>query len=196
MLANASLGEAEVLLCLVRAYTIARDTRTIRSAHSEPGAGRANRMPLFCTLFERFVQARLHNDKWNYSWQQLKDDLAADDRLLLWWTEHQVLLAQNPLSPFGSQGAPVPSIPDEQREREEDQPRVVGWARREAAHVWGEQLLEALITAGYEAEVRVHLEGPWYQLVLAGEGCEYVLDTPQQVQYVIDQVSSEKAREN
>lgn len=97
MLAHASLEEAEVLLCLVRAYTIARDTRTIRSAHSDPdpGTGRVNRMPLFCTLFERFIQARLHNNKWTYSWQQLEGDLIADDRLLLWWTEHQVLLAHN-----------------------------------------------------------------------------------------------------
>jgi hypothetical protein len=44
------------------------------------------------------------------------------------------------------------------------------------------------LTAGYEAEVRVHLEGQWYQLLLVGEGCEWVLETPQQVQLVIEQI--------
>src|SRR6185437_14686925 len=72
IIANASLEEAEVILCLVRAYTIARDTRTLR--HADPATGQANRMPLFCTLFERFVEARIQNNKWAYSWQQMEDD--------------------------------------------------------------------------------------------------------------------------
>jgi hypothetical protein len=93
VLAHAALSEAEVMLCLVRAYTIARDTRRIRSVHSAQGAARPNRMPLFCSLFERFVQARLSNDRWDYSWQQLDNDLAADDRLRVWWEEYQALHA-------------------------------------------------------------------------------------------------------
>ena len=190
ILAQASLNETEVLLCLVRAYTIARDTRTIRSAHVEPGTGRANRMPLFCTLFERFVQARLHNDRWNYSWQQLEDNIAADDRLFSWWTEHQVLFDPQTLNLPGSQteaGAIAQEEPDEERENDLD---IGGWDHREAAHYWGEQLLEALIAGGYEAEVYVHLEGQRYQLLLAGDGGEWLLSTPKMVQDVIKKMKN------
>jgi hypothetical protein len=145
-------------------------------------------MPLFCTLVERFVQARLQNGKWNYSWQQMEEDLAADDRLLLWWTKHQARLAKEPPDPDENKREPVFGERQDQSEPDEAPPHAVGWARREAAHHWGEQLLEALLTAGYEAEVRVHLEGQWYQLLLVGEGCEWVLETPQQVQLVIEQI--------
>ncbi len=186
IIAGVGLEEAEVLLCLVRAYTIARDTRTLR--HTDPATGHANRMPLFCTLFERFVQARVHRSTWNYPWQQMEEDLAADDRLLLWWTEHQARLAKETPNPHESQSVPVPGVQADQSEPDEDAPLVVGWARREAAHSWGEQLLEALIAAGYEAEVRVHLEGQWYQLLLVSEECEWVLDTPQKVQSVTEQL--------
>ena len=68
-------------------------------------------------------------------------------------------------------------------------PLAVGWTRREAAHAWGEQLLEALLAAGYEAEVRVHQDGPWYRLILVGEGEQWLLDTLQQVQEVLTQLS-------
>ncbi len=109
IVAHAALEDAEVLLCLVRAYTVARQTRTLRPEHAPSEGGPANRMPLFCTLFERFVQARVQNGKWNYSWQQMEDDLAADDRLLLWWTEHQALLAKEEPDPREDPSAPVQS---------------------------------------------------------------------------------------
>jgi hypothetical protein len=190
ILANASLEEAEVPLCLVRAYVTARDTHTLRPAYYDQVTGQANRMPLFCTLFERFVQARLHNGKWNYSWQEMEEDIAADDRLLLWWTEHQALLTRETPDSHENPFVPAPDTRENQGEPEEAFPLVVGWARREAAHAWGEQLLEALIAGGYEAEVRVHLENRWYQLVLVGGGGEYLLETPQQVQSVIEQAQS------
>jgi hypothetical protein len=57
---------------------------------------------------ERFVQARVQNGKWNYSWQQIEDDLAADDRLLLWWTEHQARLSKETRDPHEKQPEPVP----------------------------------------------------------------------------------------
>lgn len=62
--------------------------------------------------------------------------------------------------------------------------------RREEAHAWGEDLLGVLIASGYEAEVRVHLEGQCYQLILIGKGCELVLETSEQVQFVIKQAQS------
>jgi hypothetical protein len=150
-------------------------------------------LPLFCTLFERFVQARLQQGKWNYFWQQMEEDIATDDRLVVWWAQHQVPLATK--TPDLSQKPSVSDSSEDQRAPEESPPALVGWTRREAAHAWGEQLLVALIAGGYEAEVRVHLEGQWYQLVLAGDGGEWVLDTPQRVQEVMEQLSSEGAHE-
>ena len=67
----------------------------------------------------------------------------------------------------------------------ENAPSIVGWTRREGALYWGEQLAEALMGAGYEAEVRVHLEDQWYQLVVLAEGEQYILGTAQDVRYVI-----------
>jgi hypothetical protein len=40
-------------------------------------------------MVERFVQARREAHRWNYSWQQMEADIAADDRLVLWWNEQQ-----------------------------------------------------------------------------------------------------------
>jgi hypothetical protein len=77
-------------------------------------------MPLFCTLVERFVQARLQNGKWNYSWQQMEEDLAADDRLLLWWTKHQARLAKEPPDPDENQREPV--FGERQDQSEPDEP--------------------------------------------------------------------------
>lgn len=91
VIATASLTEAEVLLCLVRAYTIARDTQTLRPAHYDQETGQANRMPLFCTLFERFAQTRVQGGKWAYSWQQMEEAIATDAHLAPWWQEHHSL---------------------------------------------------------------------------------------------------------
>src|SRR5260370_14802974 len=98
---------AEVVWCLVRAYTVARDTRTVRPEHLDASTGRANRMPLFCAMFERFVRARVEAQRWNYPWHQMEEDIAADDRLTLWCNEQQardreLTRAQNEVS----QGAP------------------------------------------------------------------------------------------
>jgi hypothetical protein len=127
----------------------------------------------------------------------MEEDIATDDRLVVWWAQHQALLANETPVSHGKPSVPVHQMQEEQSETEETSSSIVGWVCREAAHAWGEQLLEALIAGGYDAEVRVHLEDRWYQLVLVGEGCEYVLVTPQQVPFVVEQVSSEEAvREN
>lgn len=88
MLASAPLDDpADVLLCLVRAYTIARDTGTIRPQHWNQQTGRANRMPLFCTMFQRLTQARAQGHRWEYTWQQMQEDIAADALLTHWQHE-------------------------------------------------------------------------------------------------------------
>ncbi len=92
IIAQAHLDQpAEVLPCLVRAYIVARDTHTIRPEHWDATTGRANRMPLFCTMFERFIQARVQERRWDYTWQQMEEDIEADDRLTLWRNEHQAV---------------------------------------------------------------------------------------------------------
>jgi hypothetical protein len=81
----------EVLTCLIRAYTVARDTRTIRPEHRCSKTGKANRMPLFCTMFQRFVEERKLGIWWGFSWQQVEEEIAADDYLAHWWQKHQDL---------------------------------------------------------------------------------------------------------
>lgn len=79
----------EEVLCLLRAYMIARNTRTLRTKHYDVHTGQANRMPLFCTMFEKFVQARKGEHRWEYTWAKMEEDIAADNLLLLWWNEQQ-----------------------------------------------------------------------------------------------------------
>ena len=110
---------ADVLLCLIRAYVVARDTRAIRPEHCRPETGQANRMPLFCAMFQRFVDARAQGNWWDApTWQQVEEEMAADDRLALWWSEHQPLVGE----------APSPS-PDE----------PAGWHHRSDARLSGEE---------------------------------------------------------
>jgi hypothetical protein len=85
---------AEVLMCLVRAYAVARETKEENVRHRHPRTGIANRMPLFCSMVERFLQARATGGKWEYSWQDMEADIQADDRLGLWLSEHQALLGE------------------------------------------------------------------------------------------------------
>lgn len=85
LLAQAGLSDGDVVLCLGRAAAVARQTQTLRPAHYDPNTGQANRMPLFCALLERFVQARVQRQPWVYSWQQLETDLASDACLAAWW---------------------------------------------------------------------------------------------------------------
>jgi hypothetical protein len=89
---------ADVLLCLIQAYVVARDTRAIRPEHCCPETGQANRMPLFCAMFQRFVNACAQGNWWDApTWQQVEEEMAADDRLALWWSEHQSLVGEAPL---------------------------------------------------------------------------------------------------
>ena len=187
MLAPAGLEDTEVLLCLMRAYTIARDTRTIRSTHVD-AQGQANRMPLFCTLVERFVQARIQRGKWDYSWQHMEEDLAADTELARWWAQqgtHVLSHGKGSATCQADEAAATPS-----HDPFDSEPFIPGpeWDRQESAHFWGECLLEALVTAGYQAEVRVRPVEHGYHLVLRGAGDERILETTRQVQDVIKQI--------
>lgn len=99
---------AEVVWCLVRAYTVARDTRTIRAVHCDPRTGHVNRMPLFCAMVERFVQARVPAQQGDSPWQQIEAEIAADERLLLWWSTQRTEihdLDSASFLPNASQGA-------------------------------------------------------------------------------------------
>lgn len=307
---------ADVLLCLIQAYVVARDTRAIRPEHCRE-TGHANRMPLFCAMFQRFVDARAQGNWWDApTWQQVEDEIATDDRLALWWSEHQPLVGEAP-SPSPDESAvwhhrsdarlsgeeqemahqthdmpsrrarisrlsqtneqremraararsvlrrlshiaipiqgpiilwehvvcgcplyyqnrgkevcalcfPDPDWPGEvlgllhsivegetatsnESERTEDAgghatnrmaveveeeqsswSRAAGWSEREEAYTYGVRLLEVMKTHGYLVEVRLRLTGSWYQVVLIGEDCKLVLESPEHVEYVVEQAS-------
>ena len=77
---------ASVLHCLVRAYLVARDTRTIRAMHCSP-TGEANRMPLFFAMVQRFLSETAPAE--NAHWLAVEDALVSDPCLAPWWNEHQ-----------------------------------------------------------------------------------------------------------
>src|SRR5260370_22231210 len=66
-------------------------------------------------------------------------------------------------------------------------PAPCRWTRREEASVCGMRVLEALTSSGYLAEMVVRPLEEWYQVVLVDEGYELVLETDEQVQFIIDQ---------
>jgi hypothetical protein len=97
LLCEAHLSQpAEIVMCLLRAYVVARNTRTIRPEHCHPETGQVNRMPLFCAMVQRFVDVSRQEQWWESSWQQIEEELVGDDCLARWWSEHQHLVC----SPF------------------------------------------------------------------------------------------------
>ena len=90
LLHEANLSDAtETVRCLVRAYLVARNTRTIRAEHIHPQTGQVNRMPLFCAMVQRFVEQRQQGTGWEDSWRHLEEEIAADVCLAPWWSEHK-----------------------------------------------------------------------------------------------------------
>jgi hypothetical protein len=322
ILTSAQLSHpTEEVLCLVRAYMIARNTRTLRTKHYDVRTGQANRMPLFCSMFERFVQARRAEQRWEYTWVQMTKDIAADNLLLLWWNEqqkqdhelmkvleerqgetqhpshftaleptpkevkHQVseVLSRQLYQQRLSQGkeerekratyarsiiarvssmagamnepligeehllcgcplshklagkrvcahcVPNPIWPEEilellhsivevrtdgetsegtKREQEnlsgaannpEDLSSHARWTEREEAYRWGKWVLVSLISSGYTAEMVVRPQEEAYQVVLVDNGCELILETEAQAQFLIEQAHAnmvQRALEN
>jgi hypothetical protein len=84
---------AEILMCLIRAYVVARDTHTIRAEHCHAETGRINRMPLFCAMVPRLVEASRRGSWWESDWQCIEEEIASDSYLAQWWQRHQVPLA-------------------------------------------------------------------------------------------------------
>ena len=292
LLTEQGLREAEALCCLVRAYTIARDTSTIRPQHCDYATGRTNRMPLFCALFERFARTYRQGVHREYSWQNMKEDLAVDDRLARWWSEHWRAFgertglgsdaekgvcspepiceeAEHSISPACSRqkrhslrsqtieertqravyarrivarlsemavaidepiiwwehmvcGCPLfyhtpegktvcalcfpdPAWPEEVRQlihsivgtragSESEQavfPETGRWTKREEAYTCGIHVLKTLAERGYTAEMTVRPTKEWYQIVLASEGHELVLETSEQALFLIEQVRND-----
>jgi hypothetical protein len=84
---------AEIVMCLIRAYVVARDTRTIRAEHCHSETGRVNRMPLFCAMVLRLADASRRGPWWESDWQCIEAEIASDHCLAQWWQRHQVALA-------------------------------------------------------------------------------------------------------
>lgn len=134
----------DVLLCLVRAYVVARDTKDEKICRRRPD-GRPNRMPLFCKMFERFAQALGPGSKWQYTYQQMFENIAADDRLSLWLSEHQAELA----SGNTNQAEEMETGKEQRREEVPDSAVLSGWAEWDVALAHGERLLQAIVDANY-----------------------------------------------
>lgn len=307
----------EVLQCLVRAYTVARETRSIRPAYQDPSTGRANRMPLFCAMVQRFAHSQRQGSPCNQGWQQVEAELATDEHLAAWWNQqrgwramyqseddrHDGRTEEEDEREQERQEASVPAEANEtgrpveemvspaprrtrcsqsEQEREQRatvarqvvgclrtmgvvihdpiiwhehvvcgcplshrqaghdvcarcspdpgwpgqvqalirsivQPRVARtlsqwareverlaggqesarqgqsalsqcrWSTREEAYAWGVYVLERLVADGYPVEVRGRVTGEWYQVVVVDEEGELVLQTPEQVAFVLDQ---------
>lgn len=158
------LRPAEVLLCLVRAYIVARNTKEGKVRSRRPETGMANRMPLFCAMFRKFAQALGSGSNWEYTWEQMLEDIAADDRLGLWIIEHQAELQEwskqdtqgealdrsTPAEPESAMEMPVeredpsplrsgPETATAPKMIATDDPRA-GWSSREAANDRAEYL--------------------------------------------------------
>ena len=79
----------DILMCLVRAYAIARDTREVRPQHRHQGGD--NRMPVFSKMLKTFAEAWAAGN-FNYTEEDLIADIAADERLRNWVIERGVQL--------------------------------------------------------------------------------------------------------
>jgi hypothetical protein len=105
---------SDVLLCLVRAYIVARDTKAEKIRYHHPETKAPNRMPLFCSMFKTFARALASGSPWEYTWQKMLVDIEADDRLNLWFGEHQAALAGEACTPTETtEAALAPSEPVE-----------------------------------------------------------------------------------
>lgn len=179
-----ALSPADVLLCLVRAYVVARDTKAEKIRHRRPD-GAANRMPLFCTMFKRFAQALGPGSKWQYTWEQMLEDIAADDRLRLWLSEHQAELAKESC---GQENPPAPEE-EEASQAEAQGDTQAGWSDRVEAYHQGERLMQAIVDANYaNVEVALREGGGLFYVVfkVLGEG-ELELSTEAEVADLVEQ---------
>jgi hypothetical protein len=77
-------SDIDLLMCLVRVYVVARDTREVRPAHRHPDGD--NRMPIYFAMFRTFAEAWAA-DNFHYTEEDLIADIAADERLLNWVRE-------------------------------------------------------------------------------------------------------------
>ncbi len=207
------LDQAEdVVLCLVRAYLVASSTKEEKIRHRHPQSGLANRMPLFCTMVQRFLEARASSVTWEYTWQDAERDIQDDDRLLLWWSEHQELLCQPTQShaETSAPASPEESISEllESSVSAEDAPAldsgasaltlssgpVGGWKKRESAYDWGTYLANELAKSEYygiEVFVQAAATGELYQVGVTDEKGEgYILVSRDEIDYVVSLVRS------
>ena len=108
-------GDIDILMCLVRAYIIARDTREVRPQHRH--AEGDNRMPVFSRMFATFAEAWTAGN-FHYTEEELIADIAADERLLNWVRERglQSEVTDHPATPQGEELVEAVIMQDNDRE--------------------------------------------------------------------------------
>ena len=58
--ADTSLSRKDILACLVKAYKVTLETKKVRPQYRRPDGDM--KMPLFCTMFERFAGDCAHRE--------------------------------------------------------------------------------------------------------------------------------------
>jgi hypothetical protein len=172
VIAEQGLQEVGVLCCLVRAYAVVRDTQRVRPEYRDPTAGQMNHMPLFCKVFERFAQACVQGKAgWDYTMQQLEEDVAVDDRLRLWWYRYQKSREQ------ARSSATSESPGQEEQEEQKQEDPEAGWTTEKQVRHWAQYLQWKLRGWNLTMEVRICREEPWYYLLVVGDGMKTELWT-------------------
>jgi hypothetical protein len=82
-----SLSQRDILACLVKAYIVTLETKQVRQKYRRPDGD--IKMPLFCTMFDRFVHDCAAGSV-RFTNEHLARDIAADDRLVLFLVEHDL----------------------------------------------------------------------------------------------------------
>lgn len=85
--ADTSLSRKDILACLVKAYKVTLETKKVRPQYRRPDGD--VKMPLFCTMFERFA-GDCATGKFHYTDERLARDIAEDDRLVLFIVEYNL----------------------------------------------------------------------------------------------------------
>lgn len=187
------LAPTQVLMCLIRAYIVARATKDEKVRQRRPD-GAPNRMPLFCTMFKTFARALASGSPWEYTWEQMLADIEADESLLLWVTEHQAELAEAAEIKTREKTEESMETHDPGHEepcvREEDSAPLRGWSDGADAYEQEERLLYALADANY-AGITATLSreaGRWYVVyrIDSDPGHEYVLATNEEITTMIE----------
>ena len=101
------LCQMDILACLVMAYVVARDTK-VKEKYRRPTGDL--RMPLFCTMFERFAGQRAQGE-FDYSEENLQAYIEADENLMTFVRQCGPEEMHAPAQASNANGKPLTTTP-------------------------------------------------------------------------------------